>query len=203
MERRGSVEDAYRGGRYFPVGKFAPNSPDSGLETESERFIDTTHHSTPFWRQYCILVKRYYSLATRDPTMYLLQFILSIVLAFFIGAVFFKLPRRIDISMNNIPAGILWIVFLMSFIQIFKVRFSYFYIDDLHYENLSLPSVFTYMHYSPSYLSHVRDRYTILVEMSLCSDTRGPTTPMTCYPHSWQRRPVRVWVVESWFQGPR
>ena len=123
MERRGSVEDAYRGGRYFPVGKFAPNSPDSGLETESERFIDTTHHSTPFWRQYCILVKRYYSLITRDPTMYLLQFILSIVLAFFIGAVFFKLPRRIDISMNNIPAGILWIVFLMSFIQIFKVLF--------------------------------------------------------------------------------
>ena len=135
VERRGSVEDpgSGGGGRYFPVGKFPPNSPDSGLDTEPERFIDTTHHSTPFWRQYRILVMRYYALATRDPTMYLLQFILSLAFAFFIGAVFFQLPRRIDISMYNIPAGILWIILLMSFIQIFKVGnflSTFLHIDD-------------------------------------------------------------------------
>ena len=121
VERRGSTEDC-RGGQYFPIGKYAPDSPDSGLETEPERFIDTTHQSTPFWRQYYILVMRSYALSTRDPTMNLLQFLLSLVFAFFIGAVFFKLSRRIDLSMYNIPAGLLWIVLLMAFIQVFKVR---------------------------------------------------------------------------------
>lgn len=76
---------------------------------------------TRFWRQYFTLLYRDYTLAYRDPSMYYLQFILVSMFGFLVGAAFFKLRRKIDSHINNIPAGLLWIVMMMSYIQVFKV----------------------------------------------------------------------------------
>lgn len=80
-----------------------------------------TAEGSSFWNQVYILVKRDYILAARDPTMYVLQVILVLVFGVMVGAVFFDLKYRIDSSMNYIPGVLLWIVMVMTYIQVFKV----------------------------------------------------------------------------------
>lgn len=74
-----------------------------------------------FWNQVYILVKRDYTLAARDPTMYVLQVALVLAFGFMVGAVFFDLKYRIDESMMYIPGALLWVVMMMIYIQVFKV----------------------------------------------------------------------------------
>lgn len=74
-----------------------------------------------FMRQYGTLLYRDFTLAYRDPSLYYLQFILVSMFGFMVGATFFHLHARIDSKMTNISGGLLWIVLMMSYIQIFKV----------------------------------------------------------------------------------
>lgn len=88
---------------------------DSGMVAVSR------HMGACFCRQYCILFLRDLKLALRDPSLYLLQFILVLAFGFLIGAAFFQRSIEIDAKMNNIVAALLWIVFMMCYIQVFKV----------------------------------------------------------------------------------
>lgn len=74
-----------------------------------------------FWRQYYVLVLREYTLAKRDPSLYYLQCFLASMFGFMIGAVFFQLKAKVDNTINNITAGLLWIVFFLVYLQVFKV----------------------------------------------------------------------------------
>lgn len=92
-----------------------PDHPHSG-------FVDSSHGKTSFWRQYSILVGRGYTLARRDPALYYLQVILLLVFGFLVGAVFFRLKYVVDSTLINISGGITWIVFIMVYLQVFKVK---------------------------------------------------------------------------------
>ena len=74
-----------------------------------------------FMRQYWTLINRDFALAYRDPSLYYLQFVLVSAFGFLVGAAFFKLEATIDSRISNISAGLLWIVMMMCYIQVFKV----------------------------------------------------------------------------------
>lgn len=74
-----------------------------------------------FWRQYITLLHRDIILASRDPSLYYLQFVLVTMFGFLVGACFFRLKIEIGSRMDNIPASLLWIVMMMCYIQVFKV----------------------------------------------------------------------------------
>lgn len=90
-----------------------------------ERLSSNQHHykhgSCNLWREYSTLVKRDFIIATRDPSLYYLQFVLVTFFGFLVGAGFFKLQYVIDYRITNVPAALLWIVMMMSYIQVFKV----------------------------------------------------------------------------------
>jgi ABC-type multidrug transport system ATPase subunit len=77
--------------------------------------------TTSFRRQTWTLFKREFLLASRDPTMYYLQFALHAFYGFMVGAAFFDLKFNIDDRMSYIPAGLAWIVFCNSYMHVFKV----------------------------------------------------------------------------------
>ena len=85
-------------------------------------FIDGNYGQTSFWRQYFMLVSRGYTVAFRDPALYLLQFALLLGFGFMVGAVFLRLKYTVNATLINIPASITWIVFVMAYLQIFKVK---------------------------------------------------------------------------------
>jgi hypothetical protein len=124
VERRGSMDDS-RGSEFFmPEGgtKHAPDSPASGVDTQPERFMDDTFSGTTFWRQYSVLVKRDISTARRDPSLYLVQVLLSIILSLCIGAVFSgRKTLRINNLISAVPSSLLWIILLMAYLQVSKV----------------------------------------------------------------------------------
>lgn len=91
-----------------------------------ERLSSNQHHhhkheSCNLWREYSTLVKRDFIIATRDPSLYYLQFVLVTFFGFLVGAGFFKLQYVINYRITNVPAALLWIVMMMSYIQVFKV----------------------------------------------------------------------------------
>ena len=92
-----------------------PNSASDG-------FADNSLGQTSFWRQYITLVKRGYILAIRDPALYYLQLFLLLLFGFLVGAAFLRLKYVIDSTIINIPAAITWIVFMMAYLQVFKVK---------------------------------------------------------------------------------
>jgi ABC-type multidrug transport system ATPase subunit len=81
---------------------------------------------TSFWKQFTILVKRDLVVASRDPTLYYLQYALTLAFGFMIGAAFFRLKYRIDETQGFIPGGLLWIMLMMVYINVFKVCFISF-----------------------------------------------------------------------------
>lgn len=81
-----------------------------------------TISKTSFWVQYYVLVTRDLTLATRDPTALFLQFLLTMAFGFLIGSAFFDLKYRIDDTMGFIPGAILWIMMMMVYVNVFKVR---------------------------------------------------------------------------------
>ena len=97
-------------------------------------FIDGNYGQTSFWRQYFMLVRRGYTVAIRDPALYLLQFLLLLIFGFMVGAVFLRMKYTIDSTLVNVPASITWIVFVMAYLQIFKVKktiYTSYYADLL------------------------------------------------------------------------
>jgi hypothetical protein len=86
------------------------------------RYVDDSRGPTTFWRRFIVLVMREFTIAARNPSLYYLQFSLLIVIGIFVGAVFYSTKSNVDVSVKNVPAGIVWIIFMMSYVQIFKVR---------------------------------------------------------------------------------
>ena len=103
--------------------------PDFGVEFESgviipdsARFVDTSRGPTTFMRQYRILSMRDLAMALRDPALYYMQFFLILIFGFLVGAAFFMTKYNVGDKVTNVPAGIVWIIFMMSYVQVFKVR---------------------------------------------------------------------------------
>jgi energy-coupling factor transporter ATP-binding protein EcfA2 len=78
-------------------------------------------NDTSFWRQYWTLVKRDLLIAKRDLTFVYLQVALVLAFGFLVGAGFFQLNYRIDGTMTFIPGGILWVMMMMVYTNVFKV----------------------------------------------------------------------------------
>ena len=85
------------------------------------RYVDSSSGRTSFWRQYSTLVTREITMARRDPALYYMQFSLVMLFGFLVGAAFLDTKYFVDRSLGNVSAGLLWIVFMMAYIQIFKV----------------------------------------------------------------------------------
>jgi len=75
----------------------------------------------PFLRQLWTLVKRDFVLAYRDPTLYYLQFVMTLSMSLLIGCIFYNLPFIVDSDFEAIVSGLVWIVILSSLVHIFKV----------------------------------------------------------------------------------
>mmetsp|Transcript_17556 Transcript_17556/g.33104 ORF Transcript_17556/g.33104 Transcript_17556/m.33104 type:complete len:1326 (-) Transcript_17556:147-4124(-) len=78
-------------------------------------------NNTSFMRQYWTLVKRDLLIAKRDLTFVYLQVALVMAFGFLVGAGFFQLNYRIDGTMTFIPGGILWVMMMMVYTNVFKV----------------------------------------------------------------------------------
>lgn len=76
---------------------------------------------TSAWTQFYVLVTRDLTLATRDPTALFLQFLLTMSFGFLIGAAFFDLKYEIGDTQGFVPGGILWIMMMMVYVNVFKV----------------------------------------------------------------------------------
>ena len=61
------------------------------------------------------------TVAIRDPALYYLQFILVLFFGFLVGAVFMNTKYAIDNDLSSNSGGLLWVVFMMAYMQIFKV----------------------------------------------------------------------------------
>lgn len=99
-----------------------PVSTVQTLENELDMDSDSGNLKKPsFLTQYLALLKRELLVASRDPTLYYLQFVLAVMYGVMIGAVFYQLDYKIDASMYFIPGGILWICLVTIYAHIFKV----------------------------------------------------------------------------------
>lgn len=90
------------------------------FDTKGYEFTARTGQ-TGFFIQCATLMMRDLTLARRDLTLYYLQFALHAFYGFLVGAAFFQLDYSIDAKMNYIPAGLCWIVFMNSYMHVFKV----------------------------------------------------------------------------------
>jgi hypothetical protein len=84
------------------------NTDNLNPNDDYARYVDNSNGKTSFWRQYYILVSRNFILAARDPALYYLQFVLTLMFGFLIGAAFLRLKYVIGSGINNVPAGLLW-----------------------------------------------------------------------------------------------
>jgi ABC-type multidrug transport system fused ATPase/permease subunit len=83
-------------------------------------YVASSRHSPP-WRQFWTLLRREFTLAARDPSLYYLQLVLVTFYGFLIGAAFFTLVPKADETIEYIPAGVLWILLMNGYIPVFKV----------------------------------------------------------------------------------
>ena len=88
---------------------------------DHERFLENKNGKTSFSRQYYTLVMRDMTVALRDPALYYLQFILVLFFGFLVGAVFTNTKFVIDNNLSSKSGGLLWVVYMMAYMQIFKV----------------------------------------------------------------------------------
>ena len=99
---------------------------DALHRSRSQQVMDTQLskngvNNTSFFRQYWTLVKRDLLVAKRDLTFVYLQVALVLAFGFLVGAGFFQLNYRIDGTMTFIPGGILWVMMMMVYTNVFKV----------------------------------------------------------------------------------
>ena len=101
-------------------------TPLSVERTTSQEALDITLarngiNNTSFWNQYSTLIKREMLIAKRDLTFVYLQVALVLAFGLLIGAGFFQLDYNIDSTMTFIPGGILWIMMMMVYTNVFKI----------------------------------------------------------------------------------
>ena len=104
----------------------------SGADTKLDPFVDDSMGSGTFWRKYTTLLNREFTLAKRDPALFYLQAFLLLGFGFLVGAAFLRLKYKIDTSIYNVQSSTLWLVMMMIYIQIFKVRYEVGAFDLLH-----------------------------------------------------------------------
>ena len=115
-----SPSDSPQGGSKKPLGDDLEAIPN----TKERYHLATSNQdgASYLWlRQFYTLLYRDFTLAYRDPSLYYLQFILVSAFGFLVGATFFKQHADINSKMTNISGGLLWIVMMMAYIQVFKV----------------------------------------------------------------------------------
>jgi hypothetical protein len=103
------------------------------------RYVDDSRGPTSFSRRFLVLVMRELTIAARNPSLYYLHLFLLIIIGIFVGAVFYGTKSNVDVSVKNVPAGIVWIIFMMSYVQVFKVRSPHPFFIPLTY--LSSPQL--------------------------------------------------------------
>eukprot|EP00599_Poterioochromonas_sp_BG-1_P003195 CAMPEP_0173133204 /NCGR_PEP_ID=MMETSP1105-20130129/595_1 /TAXON_ID=2985 /ORGANISM="Ochromonas sp., Strain BG-1" /LENGTH=1323 /DNA_ID=CAMNT_0014044843 /DNA_START=330 /DNA_END=4298 /DNA_ORIENTATION=+ len=116
-------EETGKGGDWKVV-KVQPLRPADSVEDEDVKPV-VTESTAPsvytLYRQYVTLLWREFTLAWRDPSLYYLQVVLVIAFGFLVGAAFFQLRFNINSKMNYVSSGLLWIVMMCCYIQVFKV----------------------------------------------------------------------------------
>ncbi len=98
---------------------------DHGTYCDANKTVVTSgKNDVSFWVQFYVLLKREYTLAARDPTLYYLQFVMIYFFAFLIGVVFWDLPYRVDgQSFSIVIAGSIWFAMMNGTVHIFKVYY--------------------------------------------------------------------------------
>lgn len=81
---------------------------------------DASKGGVPRRQRIGVLTWREFTLAYRDPTLYVLQLNLIIGFCFFIGAEFFQLSTSVE-NFGLTPAALLWISVIFCWVQVFKV----------------------------------------------------------------------------------
>ena len=71
---------------------------------------DKPLYGTTFWRQFTTLLRRNFTVAYRDPTLYYLQMFLHSFYGFLIGSAFFQLGYSIGDRINDVFSSIVWYV---------------------------------------------------------------------------------------------
>jgi hypothetical protein len=94
---------------------------ENGIIIDYARYVNVYGEKTTFWRQYSTLVRRDYMLAMRDPSLYYMQFSLVLVSGLLVGSAYYKAMENPNKTLFNVSSGLLWVLFLMAYIPIFKV----------------------------------------------------------------------------------
>ena len=95
---------------------------ENGIIIDYARYVNVDGEKTTFWRQYSTLVMRDLALALRDPSLYYMQFSLVLISGLLVGSAYYRAMLRPGRTLFNVSAGLLWVLFLMAYIPIFKVE---------------------------------------------------------------------------------
>jgi len=106
--------------------KSSINSTVTHLQTSGQGKNDhQVIFAAPLWKQVAMIMQRNLQIAMRDVTLQYLQMVLTAMFAFMVGAVFWSLPRFIGPRLQDESNGLVWLVFIAAFLQIFKVYHLY------------------------------------------------------------------------------
>jgi ABC-type multidrug transport system ATPase subunit len=94
---------------------------ENGIIIDYARYVNFDGEKTTFWRQYSTLVRRDLMIAMRDPSLYYMQFSLVLVSGLLVGSAYYKAMDNPNKTLFNVSSGLLWVLFLMAYIPIFKV----------------------------------------------------------------------------------
>ena len=116
--------------------------------------------------QILLLCHRNIQIAIRDVSLYWLQLVLAVGFAFLTGAVFWSLPRVIGARLQDQSNAIVWLTFIASYLQVFKIYYLFSMKNRVHDErsnglystlawsvsNLITTAVFVFVVYVPALL---------------------------------------------------
>ena len=111
------------------------SSSSSAEENKEVAHVKSTQYKTSWLTQVSVLFERSTMVARRDLTLYVLQFILNSFYGFMVGAEFYMLPTRIGTRQNDYTNGIVWLVFVATYLQVFKVYFLMTWKQRFHHEH--------------------------------------------------------------------
>ena len=77
------------------------------------------------WWQIVLVTHRNFVIAIRDVTLYWLQLVLALGFAFLTGAVFWSLPRSIGPRLQDQSNAIVWLTFIGTYLQVFKIYYLF------------------------------------------------------------------------------
>lgn len=114
-----SPENAALVGAVDTLKKLCEDPKRTLLKEQSSNAYQIMH--VPFYKKFYTLLYRDFTLAYRDPTLYYFQVVLLIMFGFFVGSVFWDLPRDVNGQFNLITSGLLWLTLMFCWIHAFKV----------------------------------------------------------------------------------